>query len=68
MAHTMTRGRRILLSLLQRISGREVAVRCRVSRASVSHWASGKKRPNMDHRRAIQQQFGLSIKSWNESS
>lgn len=55
----MTRGRRSLLALLQRLPAREVAARCQVSPAAVSQWASGLKEPSAENRAMLREHCGV---------
>jgi transcriptional regulator with XRE-family HTH domain len=57
-------GRRALLALLQRTQGRYVAGRCRVSRTTVSRWASGSQRPSAAARAALERNYEIPASSW----
>jgi hypothetical protein len=61
----MTPGRLSLLALLQRLPGREVALRAHVSPASVSSWSGGYWTPSPSHRTELQRQFGITPSSWD---
>lgn len=60
----MTRGRRLLLALLQTTCAREVAARCRVSPSLVSFWSSGTNRPSEKNRTKLAELYGIPPESW----
>jgi len=60
----VTRGRVALLGVLQRTSATEVAVRCRVSVAAVSKWASGQALPRPEHRELLEAGFRIAPDCW----
>lgn len=60
----MTRGRRLLLAVLQLTTAREVGARCRVHPQSVRDWANGKHRPPWGAREALQREFRIPALSW----
>lgn len=60
----MTRGRRSLLALLQRLPAREVAARCQVTPSAVSRWASGEKSPSLASREMLREHCGV---TWEAS-
>lgn len=60
----MTRGRRLLLGVLQLTSGREVAARCGVVASCVSEWLGGYARPSDVPRMRLQSIYGISAASW----
>jgi transcriptional regulator with XRE-family HTH domain len=62
----MTTGRRALVALLQRTSGRFVAARIRVTASTVSRWASGQRTPSVAARRALFVTYGIPLHSWAE--
>lgn len=61
----MSRGRRLLLALLQLTSARNVAARCRVSEPSVSEWASGRYVPSAPARERLERNYGIRIDAWD---
>lgn len=60
----MTRGRRLLLALLQITTAREVAARCRVTPSCVSKWVSGEKTPGPRARVKIADLYGIAPEAW----
>lgn len=61
----MTRGRRLLLALLQITTAREVAARCRVSPTSLSFWSSGYNTPGPTNRAKLRDLYGIPPDSWD---
>lgn len=61
----MTRGRRMLLGLLQRTTGSAISARCRVSFQLVSGWANGYYKPSAASRAALQQNYGIPCEAWD---
>jgi hypothetical protein len=61
----MTEGRRHLLAVLQRIRGRELALRVHVTESAVSHWSSGTFKPSKRARLALEQQAGIAADAWD---
>lgn len=70
MAHTaviiLSRGRRLLIALLQRTTARDVAARCRVYPQRVTDWASGYRSPNPTARRMLELNYGLPVNAWDK--
>ena len=58
-------GRTSLRRVLSRLSGAEVAARCRVYRSSVSRWASGETLPSAEHQRILAEHCGVHG-TWDE--
>jgi len=63
-----TRGRLLLIAVLQRSSGRFVAARCRVTPAAVSRWAGGSRSPTLEARSALALAYGLPVDAWDKPS
>lgn len=61
----MTRGRRSLIAVLQRTTGREVAARVGVAKQTVSDWVRGINKPRRDARLALQRLYGISPAAWD---
>lgn len=61
-----TRGRRLLLAVLQRTKARTVAARVDVSAGAVSRWASGRGVPSPPARARLEAAFGIPAASWTE--
>lgn len=70
MARTMiirlSRGRRLLIALLQRTTARDVAARCRVYPQRIADWLAGHKVPSEHSRRMLQANYGIPLESWDE--
>lgn len=61
----MTEGRRLLLLVLQRTTGRSVASRCRVTATRVSAWASGRTKPSPEARLLLEQNYTIPPATWD---
>lgn len=61
----MTEGRRLLLLVLQRTTGRDVAARCRVTPCRVSAWISGRTKPSPAARAALERNYEIPPPSWD---
>lgn len=64
----MTRGRRILLRVLQLTAAREIARRCRVHESSVTRWLSGETTPGAEHRRMLWHMYRIPVDAWAAES
>lgn len=62
----MSRGRKLLLALLQRTTARDVAARCRVYPQRVADWWSGYRVPAPDARKRLESQYGIPAHAWDE--
>lgn len=60
----LTRGQRLLIAVLQRTTGREVALRCRVHFTAVSQWQRGDTVPNASHRAALYVLYRIPPNAW----
>lgn len=60
----MTRGRLLLLAVLQRTTGVAVSHRVRVSKVTVSLWASGERSPDAAHRTELERNYGIPTDAW----
>lgn len=60
----MTEGRAALIRALQRISAKEVAIRCRVSPSRVSKWVGGVATPSEEAKRTLESNLGIPCDSW----
>lgn len=63
----MTRGRRLLLAVLQRTAAVEVAARVGVSKQAVSWWASGIKNPSAAARLKLLHLYRIPPPAWGAS-
>lgn len=61
----MTRGRRLLLALLQRTDGVTIGARCRVNFRRVSSWANGDRKPCAASRLALELNYGIPSAAWD---
>jgi len=61
----MSRGRKLLLAILQVTTAADVAARCRVCHPVVSEWASGLKSPSRASRRCLESNYGIPYGSWD---
>lgn len=61
----MSRGRRLLLALLQLTSAREVAARCRVQHQRIADWSSGLHTPNAEARAQLERNYGIRREAWD---
>lgn len=61
----LSRGRALLLAVLQRTTTCDMAARCRVSSQVVSDWSSGRRSPCLDSRQALMQQYGIPVDTWD---
>lgn len=57
-------GRQLLLAVLQRTKGRDVAARCKVSTAAVSFWAAGTRVPRQSAREVLRREYRIPLVSW----
>lgn len=60
----LSRGRRLLIALLQRTTAREVAARCRVYPQRIADWLSGYRVPNERAKQALDTNFGIPTDAW----
>jgi len=63
----MSRGRVLLLAVLQRTTACDVAARCCVSSQVISDWASGRRQPCLQSRNALASQYGIPASTWDYS-
>jgi len=61
----MSRGRRLLLAILQVTTATDIAARCRVHRQRVSDWASGVRAPSHRSRLSLDFNYGIPYRSWD---
>jgi hypothetical protein len=59
-----TRGRLLLLAVLQRTTGVAVAARLRVSKVTVCQWANGDRMPSPHHRAELERNYGIPVIAW----
>lgn len=64
----MTAGRRALLSVLQVLRGREIALRVRVHKSNVSRWASGAWQPSRRARIMLELHCRIPADLWDVNS
>jgi hypothetical protein len=62
----MTRGRRLLIALLQITPGAYVAARLRVHHQRVADWASGYRNPSSAARLQLQANYGIAAADWDK--
>lgn len=62
----MSRGRRLLIALLQLTAGVNVAARCRVHKQRVSEWAAGHRAPSYRVREVLETNYGIPRESWSQ--
>lgn len=60
----MLTGRRLLIAVLQRTTGREVAARCHVHETSVGKWLAGLTTPSVEHRRQLAAMYRIPPSAW----
>lgn len=68
MARTLigwTRGRVLLLAVLQRTTGVAVSCRVRVCKAAVCQWANGERLPSPTHRAELERNYGIPTGAWD---
>lgn len=63
---TMTRGRRLLLAVLQLTSEHEVAARCRVNQSCVSRWLTGENTPSESPRAQLAACYRIPVDAWDK--
>lgn len=63
---SVSRGRRLLIALLQRTTARDVAARCRVYPQRVADWLSGYRVPNSEARRMLEMNYRIPVCAWDE--
>lgn len=61
----ITRGRRLLLAVLQRVEQRDLAARCGVTQQTVSAWATGVKRPSVAARLRLELGYRIPRGAWD---
>lgn len=62
-----TRGRQMLLVVLQRCSSPEIASRIRFAESCVREWSSGEATPSPAARVRLSQQYGIPLEAWLQS-
>lgn len=67
MAHLtgISRGRRLLLAVLQVTTEMDVAARCSVYQQRVSDWAGGVCKPSAAARAALHRNYGIPASAWD---
>lgn len=60
-----SRGRRLLLAVVQVTSSREVAARAGVVKSCVSEWLSGEARPCRRAAERLEQSYGIRVEAWS---
>lgn len=68
MATEVTRGRRLLLAVLQRTTQANVSARVRVPHQHVSAWASGERIPSARARALLEASYGIPRGAWDATS
>ena len=68
MGEAMNKGVRLLRRVIYDIRQAEVAARCQVSRAAVSMWAIGERKPRRRHRLRLLREFEIPLDSWDKIS
>lgn len=61
----ITRGRKLLIAVLQVTTERDVAARCGVYQQRVSDWSSGVCKPLPAARAALERNYGIPASSWD---
>lgn len=61
----ISRGRRLLLAVLQVTTGRDVAARCSVAQQRVSEWVNGLSKPNPVARALLESNYRIPCDSWD---
>lgn len=61
----MSRGRRLLIAVLQRTSATDIAARLDVHRQRVSDWVSGVRSPCPESRQCLESNYGIPVRSWD---
>lgn len=61
----MSRGRRLLLAVLQATTGRDVAARCSVAQQRVSDWVNGLSKPNPAARLLLESNYRIPCEAWD---
>ena len=61
----MSRGRRLLLAVLQVTTTHDVAARCRVTHPAVSYWASGLCTPSRASRVYLERNYCIPCEAWD---
>lgn len=62
----MSRGRRLLIALLNITTARDVAARLRVQHPCIANWSSGYRSPNERARVMLEQNYGIPRDAWSE--
>jgi len=62
--HHMSRGRRLLIALLNITTARDVAARVRSSKQRVADWSSGHRSPRQQARELLEQNYGIPRGAW----
>lgn len=60
-----TEGQVLILKFTNRLSTIRVARKCGVSQAVVSLWASGRRKPNFENRKALFEVFQIPMEAWD---
>lgn len=61
----MSRGRRLLIALLQLTSARHVAARCAVYPQRVTDWVNGHRVPCSSARERLARNYGIGVEAWD---
>lgn len=64
----LTRGRKLLIAVLQRTTETDVAARCCVHQSNVSRWANGTQTPSTEARCALEANYKIPATSWDLQS
>lgn len=62
---SVSRGRRLLLAVLQLTTGRDVAARCGVRQQRVSEWVNGLSRPSDSARLLLERNYRIPFDAWD---
>jgi hypothetical protein len=63
----VTRGRKLLIAVLQVTTAMDVAARCSVYQQRVSDWASGVCKPSAAARAALNRNYGIPENAWDSA-
>lgn len=63
----MSESRKMLVRVLQRTNAEFVADRCGVHKSQVSRWASGETAPLPEHRKILEDNYGIPADRWTKS-
>lgn len=61
----ISRGRRLLLAVLQTTTGRDVAARCSVAQQRVSEWTNGQSKPSAAARLLLESNYRIPFDAWD---